>query len=125
MTMPVAFSPIEEALADWYVTALDARDITVPVFNSVPRTGRPPRYLLVLHPGGSLANRITDRPRVVTEVVDEYGTAAAELAKVVRALINSAAPGYIGDIWVDKATDLGQRFSQDPDTNAPRYLITT
>lgn len=122
--IPVAFEPIEEALADHLAAALADRGITVPVYNAVPRTGRPSRYLLVLAPGGSTANIVTDRPRVVVEVVDEYGSAAAQLAKTVRSLVTAVAPGYVGDIWVDRAIDMGRRFSPDPDTNAPRYLIT-
>lgn len=125
MSAPIAFSPIEIALADHLAAALAGRGITVPVRNAVPRTGRPARYVLVLHPGGAQANIVTDLPRVVVEVVAESGTAAAELAKVVRALVTATAPGYVGDIWVDKARHVSFAYSPDPDTNAPRYLITT
>ncbi|MFG1794133.1 hypothetical protein [Nocardia sp. NPDC049149] len=124
MSTPVVFSPLTVALADHLADALADRGITVPVRNAVPRTGRPPRYLLVLQPGGALANRITDRPRIVIEVVDESGSAAAELAAIVRALVHAAAPGYVADIWVDKVIDIGLAYSADPDTNAPRCLVT-
>jgi hypothetical protein len=123
MTTPVVFEPIEIALADWLTTALAARDITVPVVNAVPNNPRPPSYVLVLRPGGAQSNLITDQPRIIAEAVAEYGSAAADLAKVVRALISAAAPGYISDIWIDSVRDLGMTFSPDPDTNAPRYLI--
>lgn len=125
MTTPIAFDPVEIALADHLTTALAGRGVTVPVLNSVPRTGRPASYVLVLHPGGSLANIVTDRPRTVVEVVAGSGSAAADLAKIVRALINASAPGYVGGIWVDKVIDMSLAFSPDPDTNGPRYLITT
>lgn len=125
MTTPVVFAPIVTALADHLAAKLAERGENVAVLNSVPRTGRPSRYVLVLQPGGSQANMITDRPRPVIEVVDEYGTAAASLASVVRALVAATAPGYVGAIWVDKTVHISMSFSPDPDTNAPRYLIAT
>lgn len=122
--IPVVFTPIEAALAEHLEAALATHGITVPVLNAVPRTGQPSRYVLVLHPGGARANLLTDRPRVVVEVVDEYGQAAADLASKVRALVTAVAPGYVHGIWVDRVIDMGQVFSPDPDTNAPRYLVT-
>lgn len=116
--IPVAFGPVEVALADHLGTLLD-----VPVFNGVPHA-RPPSYVLVLRVGGAQSNLITDRPRIVTECCAQNGTAAADLASTVRAYIGAIAPGYIGDIWVDKTVDVGMVFSPDPDTNQPRYLVT-
>lgn len=123
MSTPVAFSPVEVALADHLAAALAARDIDVAVLNGVPHT-RPSRYVLIVRIGGSQSNLITDTPRIVAECCDQYGSAAAELAKVVRALIGAAAPGYISGLWVDLVRDLGVVFSPDPDTNLPRYLVT-
>lgn len=125
MTTPVVFAPIVVALADHLATKLAGRGDNTPVVNSIPRTGRPSRYVLVLQPGGDQANILTDRPRPVVEVVDESGVAAAERASIVRALITATAPGYVESIWVDKAVHVSMAYSPDPDTNAPRYLITT
>jgi hypothetical protein len=118
MTQPVVFGLIEVALAD-HLAALMA----VPVFNNVPHT-RPPEYVLLLRVGGSLSNRVTDRPRIVAECCAELGTTAADLASVVRARIGAVAPGYVGGIWVDKVIDMGVVYSPDPGTNSPRYLVT-
>jgi len=125
VSTPVVFAPIVIALADHLAAQLVARGIPVPVVNSVPRTNRPPRYVLVLQPGGGQANLKTDQPRTVIEVVDESGIAAADLTSVVRALVTAVAPGYVGEIWVDRTRHISQVYSPDPDTNAPRFLITT
>ncbi|MEU2106494.1 hypothetical protein [Nocardia sp. NPDC019255] len=118
MTQPVVFGLVEVALADYLGASM-----AVPVFNNVPHV-RPPEYVLVVRVGGSLSNRITDRPRIVAECCAEVGTAAADLASVVRARIGAVAPGYVGDIWVDKVIDMGVAYSPDPGTNLPRYLVT-
>lgn len=123
--MTVAFGQIEVAVADHLAAQLAGRGVTVPVLNAVPRTARPPSYVLVLRPGGSQHNLVTDRPRLVTEVVAETGTAAGELAAVVRALLGGIAPGRVASVWIDRVRNAGLAFSPDPDTNAPRYLITT
>lgn len=125
MIEPVVFASVEVALADYLTAALADRDIEGPVVNGVPDRTRLTRYVLIVRIGGAVSNLITDTPRIVAECVDQYGTAAAELAVIVRALIGAAAPGYIGGIWVDKVRDLGMIFSPDPDTNLPRYVITT
>lgn len=124
MIKPVVFSPIEIRLADHLAATLADRDIEVPVINELPARDRPISYVLILRIGGSRSNLITDTPRVVFECVGAYGAAAAELAAIVRALIDAAAPGYVGDIWVDKVRDLGMAYSPDPDTNQARYVIT-
>lgn len=122
---PVVFAPIVVALADHLAAELTARGIAVPVVNSVPRTGRPPTYVLVVKPGGGQANLVTDQPRIVTEVVAESGLAAENLAAEVRAHLTACGPGWVGDIWVDRSRHISQAHSPDPDTNAPRELITT
>lgn len=121
---PVAFGVVEMAVADHLTTALAAHGIVVPVVNSVPHE-RPSRYVLVLRIGGSQSNLITDRPRVLAECCDVSGLGAADLAATVRALLGAIAPGRIGDIWVDKTIDVGLVYSPDPDTNLPRYLVTS
>ncbi len=125
MITPVVFESAVIAVADYLSARLDERDIAVPVINELPRMNRPPRYVLVVQPGGSQANLITDRPRLVTEVVAEYGSAAADLAAVVRALLGACAPGRLGQMWTDRANNVGFAYSPDPDTHMPRYLITT
>lgn len=122
--MPVVFGAAEMALADHLNTALPVHGMTVPVVNSVPHD-RPSRYVLIIRIGGSQSNLITDRPRIVAECCDEHGPDAAELAALVRALIGAIAPGQMAGFWVDKVVDLGLVYSPDPDTNLPRYLVTT
>lgn len=121
---PVVFAPVEVAVADYLTTALAAREIAGPVVNETPDRTRLGRYVLVLRIGGAVSNLITDTPRIAIECVDRYGTAAAELASIVRALIDAAAPGHIGGVWVDRVRDLGMTYSPDPDTNMPRYVLT-
>ncbi|MFC4124935.1 hypothetical protein [Nocardia rhizosphaerae] len=122
--MTAIFAQIEVAVADHLTAALPMRGIIVPVRNAVPRTGRPPSYVLVTRPGGGQRNLATDGPRLVVEVVAESGADAGSLAAIVRALLRAAAPGYVGEVWIDRTRDVGLAFSPDPDTNAPRYLLT-
>lgn len=124
MTTPIAFGDIEVALADHLASALAARGIVVPVVIEIPAP-RPPRFVRVTRPGGSQSNLVTDRPRVVAECWDEIGTGAADLAKVVRALLGAVAPGYVEGIWVDKTIDMGLAFLPHPRyPDIPRYLVT-
>lgn len=123
MIEPVVFAAAESALADHLAARLAERDVEVAVLNELPATSTAGRYVLIARIGGGLSNLITDTVRVVIECVDEYGSAAAELAGLVRALVDAAAPGYLGAVWVDQIRDLGMSYSPDPDTNAPRYLI--
>lgn len=124
MIEPVLFPVIEVALADWLAAALGDRDIEVPVLNEVPTPTQLSTYVLILRIGGARSNLLTDTARIVAECCDRYGQAAAELAGIVRALLDAAAPGYVGDIWVDRVRDLGMVYSPDPDTHMPRYLLT-
>lgn len=124
MIEPVLFAPAEVAVADYLTTVLAAREIDGPVVNGTPDRIRLGRYVLVVRIGGAVSNLITDTPRIAIECVDTYGTRAAELASIVRALIDAAAPGYVGGLWVDRIRDLGMTYSPDPDTNTPRYVLT-
>lgn len=121
---PVVFAPVEVAVVDYLTAALAARDIAGPVCNETPDRTQLGRYVLVLRIGGAVSNLITDTPRIAIECVDRYGAAAAELASIVRAVIDAAAPGLVGGLWVDYVRDLGMNYSPDPDTNMPRYVIT-
>ncbi|MGI5223061.1 hypothetical protein [Nocardia sp. CA-290969] len=121
--IPVVFGLIEVALVDYLAAALTARGETVPVYNNVPRE-RPPEYVLALRVGGAQSNLVMDRPRIVAECCAEVGVRAAELGALVRALITATAPGWVGEIWVDRVVDLGLVYSPDPGTNLPRYLVT-
>lgn len=124
MTTPVAFDDIEIALADHLASALTARGITIPVVIEIPAS-RPPRFVRVTRPGGSQANPVTDRPRIIAECWDELGTGASQLAKVVRALLGAVAPGYMEGIWVDRSVDLGVANLPHPSyPGIPRYLVT-
>lgn len=117
---PIVFGDLEVALADHLTTALAERDADAPVFNAVPAQ-RPKRFVRLAHVGGTQSNLITDRPRIVAECWDTVGVYASDLARLVRALITSVAPGYIGGIWVDKVIDMGVSFS--PIGDLPRYLV--
>lgn len=122
MTQPVSFGVVEMALADHLSAKLAERSDTARVVNEVPHE-RPSRYVLVMRIGGGEANLVTDRPRIVAECCDPYGPAAAALADVVRALIKTAAPGWVGGMWIDKASISSVAYSPDPATNSPRYLV--
>ncbi|WP_156769450.1 hypothetical protein [Nocardia sp. 852002-20019_SCH5090214] len=63
-------------------------------------------------------------PRIVFECWDNDEIAAATLARVVRALVMGAAPGWIGSAWCDKAIDVGMASSPDLGSGTPRYLVT-
>lgn len=119
----VVFPDIEVALADHLATVLAGHDTDVPVVIAVPAK-RPARFVRVTRIGGAAANLVTDRARIVAECWDTTGAGAFDLARLVRALVGALAPGYLGDVWVDRSIDLGVVFSPDPDTNIPRYLVT-
>ncbi|SNY84037.1 hypothetical protein SAMN04244553_3590 [Nocardia amikacinitolerans] len=123
MSEPISFADIEIALANHLTTELAARNVLVPVVIAVPST-RPKRFVRLVRVGGSTSNLVTDRPRIVAECWDSIGAGAADLARIVRALIRATAPGYIGPVWVNKVIDLGIAFIPDPDTNTPRYLVS-
>lgn len=118
----VIFDDIEVALADHLYTALEARDVDVPVVIGVPSV-RPKRFVRLVRVGGSQSNLVTDRPRIAAECWDTTGVGAAELAALVRAIFSGMAPGYVSGIWIDKVIDLGMSYSADPDTNLPRYVV--
>lgn len=118
----VIFGDIEIALADHLAAALAERAAGAPVFNAVPAQ-RPKRFVRLVRVGGSQSNLITDRPRIVAECWDVTGGGAHDLAALVRGLITAVAPGYVGEIWVDKVIDMGLSFSPDTATNLPRYLV--
>lgn len=124
MTQPIAFPDIESALVPWLRSQLSARGDTVRVGTKMP-TNRPPRMVRVVpRLGGTLRDFKTDRPRLVIECHSDDEIAAADLARTVRALVGSAAGGWIGDVWCDRVDDAGLAFSPDPDTGSPRYLLT-
>lgn len=124
MTQPFAFPDIESALVPWLRDQLVARGDTVRVGTKMP-TNRPPRMVRVVpRLGGTQRDLKTDRPRLVIECHDTDEIGAANLARTVRALIGSAAGGWIGDVWCDQVDDGGLAASDDPDTGTPRYLIT-
>lgn len=124
---PLTFPNIEVALADALADALTKHGAAVPVVLAVPAT-RPARFVRITRVGGSAANRIIDRARLVAECWDTSGLGAADLAALTRALITAAAPGYLGPgpelVWIDRVVDLGMAYLPDPDTNIPRYLVT-
>ncbi len=119
---PVVFGDVEVALADYLGSAFTERMAGATVYNAVPAQ-RPKRFARVVRVGGSQANAVTDRPRVVTEFWDTLGVGAYELAALGRALIVAVAPGYLGEIWVDRVVDMGLSFSPDPATGSPRYIF--
>ncbi len=124
MTEPFAFPDIETDLTGHLAALLTERSDTAEVATRVPNP-RPPRLVRLVRVGGPLRNRAVDQPRIVFECWDDGGDLeAAALARTVRALITSAAPGYIGTAWCDAVHDRGLAFSPDPGTGTSRYLVT-
>ncbi|MGX1804690.1 hypothetical protein ACWIGI_03170 [Nocardia sp. NPDC055321] len=90
----------------------------------ITRNDRKARVDIEDREGRRGAHLILDRPRIVFECTDDAGN-AAELAALVRSIVNAAAPGYIGPVWCDHIEDAGMENDTDPVTAAPRYTIVT
>ncbi|WP_431953974.1 hypothetical protein [Nocardia lijiangensis] len=135
MNERISFADIELELVDFLSARLSAAADNATVVTRVPEP-RPARMVRVVRddrrsrldaddPESSLGSRlILDRPRVVLECTDDAG-AAAGLAALVRSVLSSAAPGYLGTVWCDRLTDVGMQNDTDPVTAAPRYTIVT
>ncbi|MET7752310.1 MULTISPECIES: hypothetical protein [Actinomycetes] len=120
----VIFPDIETEICGWLGQQLRDRGDTARVVTKVPTT-RPARFVRLVRAGGTQRDLITDRPRIVFECWDSAGDiAASDLARLVRALVTGAAPGWIGTAWCDKAVDAGMAFLPDLASGTPRYLVT-
>ncbi|WP_306363115.1 hypothetical protein [Nocardia sp. CC227C] len=135
MSERIEFSDIESCLVDFLTDQLAALPDTAQVVTTVPdpkparmvrvaRNDRKPRLDVEDREGRRGAHLILDRPRVVFECTDDAG-GAAELAALVRGMVNAAAPGYIGPAWCDHIEDAGLENDTDPVTAAPRYTLVT
>ncbi|CAM4498787.1 hypothetical protein NONI108955_36370 [Nocardia ninae] len=133
MTERIVYPDIEKTLVDYLTTQLTAASDTAKAVTRVPDP-RPTRMVRVTRNDRRLRrdredregqrgpNLILDRPRVVLECTDDAGTAAG-LAGLVRAILASAAPGYLGTVWCDHIEDVGVENDTDPETAAPRQVI--
>ncbi|QLY30836.1 hypothetical protein [Nocardia huaxiensis] len=135
MLEKIEFSDIEKSLVDFLVVQMSASSDTAQVVTRIPdvrpkrmvrvsRNDRKARIDVEDREGRRGSQLILDRPRVVFECTDDAGNAAG-LAALVRAIVNAAAPGYIGTVWCDHVEDAGEENDTDPVTAAPRYTIVT
>lgn len=135
MIEKILFDDIEDCLLDFLGSQLSDASDPAEVVRVVPdpkparmvrvaRNDRKPRLDVEDREGRRGAHLILDRPRVVFECTDDAG-GAAELAALVRGIVNAAAPGYIGTAWCDHIEDAGLENDTDPVTAAPRYTLVT
>ncbi|MFD4432360.1 hypothetical protein [Nocardia sp. NPDC058497] len=133
MSERILFSDIELTLVDFLSVELATVSDTATVVSRVPdprpsrmvrvtRNDRKARVDVEDREGRRSAQLILDRPRVVLECTDDAG-AAANLAALVRSILRSAAPGYLGTVWCDQVEDAGMENDTDPATAAPRYTL--
>ncbi|MRH86185.1 hypothetical protein GFY24_01675 [Nocardia sp. SYP-A9097] len=131
----IVFPDIEKILTDFLTAQFAALSETAKAVTRVPdpkpvrmvrvsRNDRKARGDVEDQVGRRGAQLVLDRPRVVFECSDDAGNAAG-LAALVRGIVNSAAPGYIGTVWCDYVEDVGEENDTDPVTAAPRYTIVT
>ncbi|MFR9750508.1 hypothetical protein ACL02S_05680 [Nocardia sp. 004] len=134
MTERIVFPDIEKTLVDYLAAELAAAADPSTVVTRVPdprpaqmvRVVRDDRKQRLDHEDGygkRGPNLILDRPRVMFECTDDSGGAAG-LAALVRAILAGASPGYLGTVWCDAIEDVGVENDTDPETAAPRYVIT-
>ncbi|MGV9414308.1 hypothetical protein ACWDOP_30780 [Nocardia sp. NPDC003693] len=135
MVERIQFSDIERVVVDFLAFQLAEAGAGATVVKTVsePRLGRVVRVArndrkarldVEDRVGRRGAHLILDRPRIAFECTDDAGN-AAELAALVRSIVNAAAPGYIGPVWCDHIEDAGMENDTDPVTAAPRYTIVT
>lgn len=123
MVEAVVFPDVEAELVEWLGGQLADRNDTAVVATKVPNP-RPDRGVRLSRIGGPQLNATEDEPRIAIECYDTDETAAADLARVVRALVRTAAPGWLGTAWCDAVRDLGMLSRPDLDAELPRYVIT-
>lgn len=135
MVERIVFPDIEKTLVDFLTVQFAAVSEAAKVVTKVPdprptrmvrvcRNDRKARVDVEDREGRRGAHLVLDRPRVVFEITDDAG-GAANLAALVRGIVNAAAPGYIGTVWCDYVEDAGEENDTDPVTAAPRYTIVT
>lgn len=120
MTETIAFPDVETLLVGYLKAQLAARSDTATVATKVPNP-RPRRLVRLLRAGGARKNLVIDSPTVVVECWDADETAAAELVRLVRALI-WAMPGTSGVYRVGEFA--GPASQPDPESGSPRYVFT-
>ncbi|MFC9966336.1 hypothetical protein ACFVH4_19075 [Nocardia ignorata] len=120
----VAFPDIEAELVAWLAPKLAGLGSEAVVATKVPNP-RPAEGVRVARVGGIQVNVVTDEPRLVLECYAATTIAAAALARMVRALLTTAAGGVLSTAWCDRVRDLGMTFLPDLEAGVPRYLITT
>ncbi|WP_446224976.1 hypothetical protein ACTWPB_07620 [Nocardia sp. IBHARD005] len=119
----VAFPDIEAELVAWLAPELTGLGSEAVVATKVPNP-RPVEGVRVVRVGGVQVNVVTDEPRIVLECYAATAPAAAALARMVRAVLTTAAGGLLATAWCDRVRDLGMAFLPDLEADVPRYLVT-
>ncbi|MFD4438987.1 hypothetical protein ACFWPK_04315 [Nocardia sp. NPDC058519] len=118
-----AFPDIEAELVAWLASKLAGLGSEAVVATKVPNP-RPVEGVRVARVGGIQVNVITDEPRIVLECYAATAPDAAALARMVRAVLATAAGGVLSTAWCDRVRDLGMAFLPDLEADLPRYLVT-
>ncbi|MFI6173498.1 hypothetical protein ACIBCN_42435 [Nocardia sp. NPDC051052] len=133
MAERIVFPDIEKTLVDYLTTQLAAASDTAHVSSRV-QDPRPPRMVRVVRNDGKLRQDlgdradsrgpqlIIDRPRVVFDCIDDNGGAGG-LASLIRTILTSAIPGYLGTVWCDSFEVVGIENATEPATLAPRHVL--
>ncbi|WP_327725725.1 hypothetical protein [Streptomyces europaeiscabiei] len=112
MGAPVEFPDAAAVVRSYLQAALAAHGTPVPVRTRVPDE-RPERFIRIERVGGTLLDRVTDRPRLAFEVWAPSEEETADLTKVARALVH-AIPGWRGAVAYDVVDVGGPNTAPDP-----------
>lgn len=118
---PIGFPDGVAVVRAYLRDALAARGETAPVGTRVPNP-RPSRFIRLERVGGTRLDVITDRPRIDVQCWAEDEEAAADLAKLARALL-FAMPGWRGATAYDVAEVAGPNTLPDPESGQPRVVF--
>ena len=118
----VAFPDGETVWIQYLQAQWSARDEPADVASKIPNP-RPDRFIRVSGTGGSRSNIATDNPGFLVECWDVTDTAAFDLARITRALMDATDGIDIG-MWIEDIATSVPVLYPDPDTNLPRYQFT-
>lgn len=120
----IQFDDVEAALVTWLTTRLSARNAAAKV-KTKRVAGDPSRLVRLSVTGGSRAHLIEDRPVVVFECWEAKEPAASDLAKIVRAEVQSLDNTLVGGTYLSWRSEVSRPVSYPhPDTDIPRYQHT-
>lgn len=124
VTEVIAFPDIESVCGPYLESELALRSIVAMAGTKTP-SPRPARFVKVTRTGGARKNLKVDSPQVTFECWDADEPAAANLARVSRALVGAMAGRIINGATIIKCDEFsGPKSFPDPDTSQSRYQFS-